>query len=90
MDEKIWAEIDKLAGNIIATQAAIRGLILAQPDPLATAAAVKRELERLISTALPAAVPEAYLEGLREGKSSVIPTPEDWRGLGLDVPSARP
>lgn len=72
----------KIEGELWATQAAVRALIKLHPDMNAAALAVQREIETLIAHALPSEMPEDFLDGVREGKSKVLPSAKDvaeWR-----------
>lgn len=64
---------DKLEGHMLATQAAIRALIMIQPHPNAAALAVQREIERVVSSALPRNLPDSFVEGLQDAKKTLLP-----------------
>lgn len=62
---------DYLEGQLFATQTAIRAIITSSPElnPLVT-----KELEKLISTALPREeISEAFLTGIESAKKRIFP-----------------
>lgn len=67
----------RLEGDLLATQAAIRGLILAQPDPRTVTAAVVRKMETLIAAALPTEIDDPFLEGIDRAKIMLLPSRRD-------------
>lgn len=73
-------KLRRLDGNVLATQAAIRALILRQADPDAATRAVTAQLERLVSVGLGKAISEETLEGIAEARSAIFPGPRDLRG----------
>ena len=72
--------IDKLArldGNVLAVCAALRGLILHQPDVDATTRAVVEQLEKLTAVGLGKAISDSMLEGIHEGRNQLLPSRRD-------------
>lgn len=90
MDKETERLIEHLEGNITALQASVRALILAHSDPLYAVQRVHMEIEKATSAALPTTLSEAYLEGIRKGRSFVLPTADAWRAAGVAVPPASP
>lgn len=70
-------EFDRLQGEILAIQAAIRGLLIACPDLAKASKAVLEQLERLTSATLPRALPEATLDGYSRTRTRVFPSAAD-------------
>lgn len=76
---------DQIEGQLLATQAAIRGLINAHPDPRAALHAVQREIECAISVALPKDLPDAFVDGIQTAKGMLLPSSGDqarWPNRG--------
>ena len=61
-------------GELLGTQAALRGVILASPDPSRAAQEVHEQIEALIATGLPRAVDEPLLDGVARAKGRILPT----------------
>jgi len=74
MNESLF---DMLHGQLLATQAALRAVILASPDPIETTAHVSTQLEKLISAALPSESTDALLLGVEQAKKAILPTKQD-------------
>jgi hypothetical protein len=78
--DAIKAELADLRGQLLATQAAVRALILCAPDPLATAARVQAQVELLmaISLASPAGN-DAHIASMQAAQDWLLPGPADLR-----------
>lgn len=74
-------ELDQLRGQLLATQAAIRALVLSHPDPAAAAVAVSRELNRLEAVALGKMTSEATIAGIAHAKTVLLPSASDQERL---------
>ncbi|MEX3690796.1 hypothetical protein AB3X91_11875 [Paraburkholderia sp. BR14263] len=70
------SRIDFLEGQLIGTQAALRALILASPDPAASAACVARNVERLSAIGLHSQNSDEYLRGIGWAKGCILPPPK--------------
>lgn len=66
-------KIDRLLGELLGTQAAVRALIAAQPDSGLAAKAVRGEIELLIALAEEKGLGAEWIEGLRRAKATVLP-----------------
>ncbi|WP_310630790.1 hypothetical protein [Paraburkholderia sp.] len=75
-------ELLKLEGHLLATQAAIRGLILASPDAKIAARAVLDEINKLAAAALPSTLPDALVTGIDDAKQRLLPSKRDWLARG--------
>ena len=69
--------MDELKGQLLATQLAIRSLIMTQADPQATAAAVHANLERWLAHGHGTAVNDALLDGFEKAISRLLPSARD-------------
>lgn len=75
MDQQLRAQLEFLQGQVVGLQAALRGLILAHPDPGHAAGVVGRLLEEAQARGLasPSAT-EHMLLGLESSPSRLVPT----------------
>lgn len=74
-------DLSAIKGQLLATQAAIRALILNSADVNQASLAVQREIERVFSSALSKALPDAYVEGLQAAKERILPSAGDLERL---------
>jgi hypothetical protein len=84
MTDKLNAQIQALAhlvttiqGELLGTQAAVRALILAHPDPLAAQRAAIEQIERLLAAALPSKLDDAFVAGIDKSKQRLLPSKKD-------------
>lgn len=68
-------QIDSLKGELLATQIAIRALILANPEVLLEA--VAEEFERWAAVGLSHAIPDELLAGMERAKTRILPSAAD-------------
>jgi hypothetical protein len=87
VDKKLAYLAESLArtqGELLATQAAVRALILKHDDVDAAIQAVALQIERVIAAGLPKAIDEPFLEGLQRAKGRVLPSRRDIDELGSE------
>lgn len=72
--------MDRRAGELAATQAAIRALLRMQPDREKAAGMVESEIETLISMALPSAMTDEYVAGAEAAKKLFLSAAKGPRG----------
>jgi hypothetical protein len=75
LDHQLRAQVEYLEGQVVALQAAVRGLILASADPARAAAIVAHLLEEMQARGL--ASPSAtdhLLRGLESSPPRLVPT----------------
>ncbi len=89
-DEKINEQFQALKGELLATQIAIRALILANPDPGISMAGVVEELERWTAGALPRPVSEAFLSGMDRARNRLLPSSSDLARFRKKPPPDHP
>ena len=82
LSQALMREISSLKGELLATQVAIRGLLLAQPDPDAAIAAVTEQLERFAAFGLNSEVPDSVLDGFQKARSRLFPSARDLGEAG--------
>jgi hypothetical protein len=86
--EKLLLEyVYRMDGQLMGAMTAIRALILAAPDPQATASQVSEMLDKFVDAGLPHAVEEDTLDGARSVPSFVLPSREDWLEAGFGGPA---
>lgn len=74
--------LDALTGQLLATQAAVRALILLSPNPTAANTAMLEQIERVLAAALPkAGISEALLGGVIDAKKRLQPSASDLARL---------
>lgn len=75
MDQQLRSQLEFLQGQVVGLQAALRGLILAHPDPARAAGVVAHLLEEAQAKGLasPSAT-EHMLLGLETSPSRLVPT----------------
>ncbi|OXS92652.1 MULTISPECIES: hypothetical protein [Pandoraea] len=66
-----------LEGQLLATQAAVRALILASNDKYAAMKIVALELDKLTAAALPSTVPEEFVSGIEAARPLLFPSKSD-------------
>lgn len=74
-------DLSGIEGQLLATQAAIRALILNSADVNQTSLAVQRGIERVFSIALSKSIPDTYVEGLQAAKERILPSAGDLERL---------
>lgn len=63
-----------IRGELIATQAAVRGLLLSHPNPQAATATVVTQLEEHLSTMLHSGLPDKMVDGFQRARKTIFPT----------------
>jgi hypothetical protein len=74
-----------LQGQLLATQIAIRTMILTDPDRVTIANAISDELDRWANAGLYSTASEATLQGFAQARGRIFPSADDL----LRVPSIR-
>jgi len=64
---------DQLAGQLLATQAAIRALIASSEKPADLKRTVIAEWEKVTAAALPRTFSEDFLKGLADARAALLP-----------------
>lgn len=75
----ITERLHRLDGALLATTAAVRGLIASHPEPRKAAESVIHMLEHLSAQGLGSEVQDALIAGIEEGRQALIPPA--WRDL---------
>lgn len=77
------ARLTFLEGELLATQAAVRALILLSPNPQSAANAVAAQMEKLVSIALASAhTSDPQIQGMQTARKAVLPSARDIAGAG--------
>ena len=71
------SKLDAIEGQLFATQAAIRALLISHPERIEAVAAVHFQLERLSALATARPTPEAFLDGIARARKNIFPNAND-------------
>lgn len=75
-------QIEYLSGQVLATQAALRAIILLTPEPALAAKHVAEHLERWLSVGLANAnTTEPMLQGIERARDAILPSAADLARL---------
>lgn len=77
MTDEIEMRLNHLEAWLAGTQAALRALIAAQPDPVRAVRLVAAAVEEYTATALAAPQPEAFVDALAKIDIFVLPSERD-------------
>ncbi|CAM3348205.1 hypothetical protein [Polaromonas hydrogenivorans] len=71
------SKLDEIEGELFATQAAIRALLISHPERSEAVAAVHLQLEKLTALATARPIPDAFLDGIARAKKKIFPNTND-------------
>lgn len=71
------SKMDKIEGELFATQAAIRALLISHPERNEAIAAVHLQLEKLTALATARPIPDAFLDGIARARRNIFPNAND-------------
>lgn len=78
-DPELRAELDRLQGELLATQALIRSLLISHPDPQHAIAVAHDEAEKLAALALGRGVSDGVVSGIARARKVLFPSPASLR-----------
>jgi hypothetical protein len=73
-ENELRASLDGLQGQLLATQAIVRSLLMSHPDPLRAIEAAHAEAERMASLALGRALSDATISGIEQARKVNFPS----------------
>lgn len=71
------SKLDRMEGELFATQAAIRALLISHPERSEAIAAVHLQLEKLTAIASARLIPDAFLDGIARARKNIFPNAND-------------
>ncbi|ADV01283.1 hypothetical protein [Alicycliphilus denitrificans] len=79
-DHELRADLDGLQGQLLATQAIVRSLLMSHPDPRQAIEAAHAEVETLAALALARNLSDALNAGIEQARKATFPSARDFRG----------
>lgn len=71
------SKLDEIEGELFATQAAIRALLISHPARHEAVAAVHLQLEKLTAKAIARPTADAFLDGIARARKNIFPSASD-------------
>ena len=79
-ENELRASLDGLQGQLLATQAALRAVLMAHPHPVQAIEAAHAEVEKMAALALGRALSDATVSGIEQARKVIFPSARDLQG----------